>query len=93
MATGSATISSLDSTAASQTVVAANLGRTGLVLHNTDANDCYIAYGATATTSNGGYTEVILTGETWYMPSPIFTGVVYAIWSGDGSGGLSITEY
>jgi len=92
MATASATITALASTTASQQVVGANLFRTGLVLHNTDANACYIAYGVAATTVPGGFTEVINTGETWRMDVPLFTGAINAIWTGNGTGGLSITE-
>ena len=89
----SATLSSLASLATSQTLIAANTARLGLVVHNTDANALYIKFGATATTAIGGYTYKIPSDGTWEMtPTIVYTGIIDAIWLADGSGGASITE-
>jgi hypothetical protein len=86
-----ATLSSVNSSASSAQVLAANAARRMVIAQNDDANDCYLKYGATATTSdytvripgNGGY---------WEMPEPIYSGRIDAIWSADGGGALRVTE-
>jgi hypothetical protein len=74
----------VNSAATSVTIAAANTARVGLLLNNTDANDLYIKYGATATLTD--FTVRIPTGGYWEMPQPIYTGIIDGIWSADGSG-------
>jgi CDP-diacylglycerol pyrophosphatase len=87
-----ATLTSVNSAATSATLKASNASRVGLMIHNTDTNALKIKYGATATTSIGGYTVKIAADGFWEMPQPIYTGVVDGIWDADGAGGASITE-
>ncbi len=86
------TVTSVASLATNQTLLALNASRKGVILNNTDANDLYLKYGATATTSAGGWTYIIHAGATWEMSSPIYTGIIDGIWAADGSGVAEITE-
>jgi hypothetical protein len=89
--TATATLSALASKATSDTALAANTARKGVIMVNTDANDCRVKFGATASASSF---SVIVPGGggQWQMESPIYTGVIDAIWDADGSGSLFITE-
>jgi hypothetical protein len=87
-----ATVSHVDSLATTQQLLAVNVNRLGVVISNTDANDLYLKYGLTATTSSDGWTYIIRAGATWEMPLPIFCGRLDGIWSADGSGYAEITE-
>lgn len=86
-----ASLSALGSAAVNAQLLAANASRKGLILVNTDANDVYVKYGATASLTsfsvriagNGGY---------WEMPAPIYVGAIDAIWAADGAGSLYATE-
>lgn len=80
----------LASAATSAQVLAANTARRGLLLTNTDANDCYVYYGTTATAAK--FTVKIPPGGYWEMPVPPFQGRIDAIWSADGSGSLIGSE-
>lgn len=86
-----ASLSALASLATSAQLLAANSSRTGLMLVNTDANDCRIKYGTTASASSF---SAIVPGNNgyWEMPRPIYTGRIDAIWDADGSGSLFATE-
>ena len=85
-----ASITSLASLGTSQQALAANVGRRGLIVHNTDGNACYLKYGATA--SAASFTVVVAAGGSWTMPEPIYTGRIDAIWAADGTGSLFMTE-
>ena len=69
-----------------------NSVRRGAILVNTDANDLYIRFGTTASTSSGGWTYKIPSGATWEMPQPIFGGRIDGIWSAAGAGVAEMTE-
>ena len=89
----SAALTQVNSAATSQTLLAAKSprgSRGGVIIRNSDANNLYIAYADTATTS--AYTDVIEAGVTWEMPEPIYDGVISGIWAADGSGAAAITE-
>lgn len=87
-----ATLSKVDSLATNQTLVAANAGRNGLMIHNTDANPLYIKYGATAAIATS-FSVKIAADTLWEMPrTPIYTGQIDGIWSVDGVGSAFITE-
>lgn len=87
-----ATKTSVTSSGASVQIVAANVSRLGLVIYNDDANPLFINYGSTATTAIGGFSYKILSGATWEMPDPKFTGAVNGIWQAAGTSGISVTE-
>lgn len=87
------TITSVSSSTTSQAVVSANVSRSQVTLVNTDPNRCYIRLGSTAaTTSTGGFTDYLDEGDTTYIDGDEAEQAIQAIWSGDGSGGLSVTE-
>lgn len=86
----SATLSTLASTAASQTALAANTSRKGVIAYNSDAYAVLLKYGATASASS--FTVRIPSGGTWEMPEPVYTGIIDAIWEANGSGSLFLTE-
>jgi hypothetical protein len=85
-----ATLSTVASAATSAQALGSNPSRRGVIAVNTDANSCYLKYGATATTTSFSY--IIGPNVTWEMPNPVYTGRIDVIWSADGSGSLFITE-
>jgi hypothetical protein len=88
---GNATAVSLGASAASQTLKASNSARIGFFVTNTSANVSYINYGATAA-STSFVAMVPANGGYWVMPTPVYTGVLSAIWTGTGTGSLIGTE-
>src|SRR5688500_20166242 len=84
-----ATLSAVASSATSAAALAVNLDRRGLLAQNTDANDCYLKYGATAATNS--FTVIIPTNGYLEMPQPIYQGRIDVIWSVDGAGSLYLT--
>jgi hypothetical protein len=81
-----ATSISLASGTSSVQVLASNTSRRGVMLNNTDEYDCYVKYGTAATSVS--FAVKIPAGSYWEMPAPIYTGVIEAVWAGDGSGRL-----
>lgn len=86
----SSTDVSLASSASSAQLLAANADRRGLLLTNTDATDCYLYYGTTATSTK--FTVRIPSDGYWEMPYPIYTGRIDVIWAADGGGSLIGSE-
>lgn len=85
-------ITSVASSTASQTLLAQNLSRSTVIVHNTDEYPLFVNYGSTATTSPGGYSVKIPSGYMWEMPFPPYTGALNGIWLGNGTGSAAITE-
>lgn len=85
-----ANITSVNSTASSTTILAANGSRRGVTIHNTDSYTLLLKYGATASASS--YSVPIKPDTFWEMPDPVYTGRIDGIWLGDGSGAAIITE-
>ena len=85
-----ATLSTVASLATSQTVLAANTSRRGVLMVNTDANALRIKYGATASASS--FSVIISSGAYWEMPKPIYVGIIDGLWDADGSGSVFVTE-
>lgn len=88
-----AAVTTVDDTASSVSLLAANLVRKGVVIHNNSTSILYIKYGATATTASGGYTYKIPADGTFEMLDHIYTGAIDGIWSANSTGAASITEY
>lgn len=89
--TGSANLSKVDSATSSATLLAANPGRIGLIVQNTDANAVYLKYGTTASATS--FTVKIPANDGyWEMPQPAYTGRIDVLWAGDGSGSAFYTE-
>src|SRR4051794_24664239 len=82
-----ASISTINASAASQQLLAANTSRRGLALQNTDPQyGVYVKYGATATSTS--FTAYIGPMGYWEMPHPIYAGRIDAIWAAAGTGKL-----
>lgn len=86
-------VSSVNSSTTSQAVVSANVSRSGVTLVNTDGNRCYFRLGTSAaTTTSGGFTDYLNENDVAYLDGNEAEQAIQAIWSGDGTGGLSVTE-
>jgi hypothetical protein len=95
----SATLTSVAAAAITGVLITANAatvgvttGRLGLIIVNDTTNPAAIlriAYAATASAT--AYTDLILPGDTWEMPAPIFAGAVSGIWD-VAAGAARITE-
>lgn len=85
-----AVVTSVNSTNASTTLLAANANRIGATFYNTDANALYLKFGATASTSS--FTVKLNTDDYYELPNPVYRGVIDGIWAADGAGVCVITE-
>lgn len=86
------TITSVNSSTSSQLLIAADGSRTSLTIQNTDANTLFVAVGTTpATTAIGGFTFSRALNASATLTQPEAAQAIYGIWSGDGSGGATIT--
>ena len=86
------TITSVNSSTSSQTLLAADGTRTSVTIENTDANTLYVSVGTTpATTSAGGFTFSRVLNASATLTPPESQNALYGIWSGDGAGAATIT--
>ena len=86
------TITSVNSSVASQLLIAADGSRTSLTIQNTDPNTLYVAVGTTpATTAIGGFTFSRVLNASATLTPPDSHQAIYGIWGGDGAGGATIT--
>jgi hypothetical protein len=86
---GSDTASSVNSSASSVTIKAANARRRSLTIFNNSTAILYISHAATASAATAK--TAIAAGAFWQMPYPIYTGVVSGIWAA-ANGNASIYE-
>lgn len=84
----SASVTSVNDTASSTTLLSSNSSRRGFRLQNDSTQTAYVKYGTTATTSD--YTVQLLPGA--YLEEENYTGRVDCIWAADASGAMKITE-
>lgn len=88
---GTGTLTSVDSTTVSGTILAANPDRLGAVIYNTDANALYILLGAgTASASNLSWS--IAANSQYEVPFG-YTGIIVGAWAADGAGAAKVTEF
>jgi hypothetical protein len=87
---GAATLSNVNDTASSTTLLAASATRKGAICHNDSTSILYLKYGATASATS--FTAKIPADGYWEMPEPIYTGIIDGIWSADASGAARLTE-
>lgn len=85
-----ATLSNINDTASSTSLLASTATRKGVMVTNDSTSDLYLKYGATASATS--FTVKIAAGGYWEMPEPIFTGALDGIWSADSTGAARITE-
>jgi hypothetical protein len=79
LASVAASIISVTLAAASAAVVGTSPGRMGMVVVNDSTTaTLYLAYAATASLT--AYTYKVLPGQTFEMPSPLYSGLVSGIW-------------
>ena len=91
-----ATVTSVNSSNASQTIIASNRLRAGLSISNTDANILYLKLGggtASATSFTVALAGATSTGISYYEVPYGFTGEITGIWAADGSGAALVTEF
>lgn len=86
-----ATLTQVNSSNTSQTILASNANRIGALIFNTDANNLYLAFTASAATTSA-FTVKIAAGGYYEFPQPVYRGQVTGIWDVDGSGAAVITE-
>ena len=84
----SADESIIAASASSVVVLAANTARNGATFWNISSAVCYLNLGATSSTSV--YTTQINPGGSYILPTPIYTGIISAIWT-SAIGSLQIT--
>lgn len=90
---GTATLSNVNDSATTQTILALNTSRKNAIVVNDSVQFLYLAYAATATTT--AFTWLISPGQNWNMLADtgwLYTGVLSGIWVADGDGAARITE-
>src|SRR5262245_44905336 len=81
-------VSSVNDTASSTTLLSANTARIGMRIWNDSTVDLYVKCGTTASTTS--YT--VKMGPNAYLEEVQYTGRVDGIWASDASGAARITE-
>lgn len=84
-----ATVTSVNDTNASTTLLASNDARLGATIFNDSTAILYLKLGATASTSS--FTVKMAQDDYYEVPSG-YTGIIDGIWSADASGAARITE-
>lgn len=87
---GTGTITSVNDTAVSTTLLASNANRLGGSIYNDSTVALYAKCGATASTTS--FTVIIQPNGYWEIPFH-YTGIIDGIWASDASGAARITEY
>jgi hypothetical protein len=91
-ATATSAVTNVAASATSVTLKAPNASRKGLYIFNAGTANLFVKLGATATTTTS-FTVMIAPNGFWELPdTPIYTGVVDAIWSATGGNGALVTE-
>ena len=89
--TAAASVTSVNDTASSTQLLAANAQRLGGTFFNDSTEVLYLKLGTTATTSS--FTVKIAAGGYYELPTPvIYVGKIDGIWANDASGKVLITE-
>lgn len=86
-----ATLSSVNDSASSVSLLAANSGRKGFVIYNDSTEILYVAFSATATTSAFTY-RLVPTATLECYGEKNYTGAISGIWASNASGAARITE-
>lgn len=84
------TVTSVDDSTSSVTIIAANSSRKEVEFQNTSSGNLFLRKGTTAaTTASGGYT-VKIPQDGYYRTD--YTGAFRGIWDADAGGSVTITE-
>lgn len=84
-----ATLTSVAGATSSTALLASNGNRKGMMIFNDSTAILYLAFASSASTT--AYTVQVAPGGFYEMPSPIYTGALYGIWSA-ANGNARITE-
>ena len=82
-------VTSVASSAASVTILAANANRKGAMITNDSTANLYLKLGAVASTTS--YTTKLIPGAYYEVPPPVYTGVIDGIWDAV-NGNARVTE-
>ena len=85
------TQTSVASSAADVTILAANTGRKGATISNDDANALLVLLGA-GTASATVYSVKLFPDDYFEVPAG-YTGIIKGIWLADGAGSARVTEF
>lgn len=88
------TVTTIYSTTGPQQIVAADGTRTSIIAENSDDNRCYVLIGDPAivgAVSSTNYSFSLVEGAEASIDAPEVYDQMWAIWAGDGSGGLQVT--
>jgi len=86
-----ATVTSVNDTASSTTLLSSNSARLGASFYNDSTSTLYLKCGTTASTTD--FTVKLSPSEFFELSQPVYTGRVDGIWSSDSTGAVRITEY
>lgn len=84
-----ATLSNVNDTNVSTTLLAANANRLGATIHNDSTAVLYVKFGATASTTSF---TVKMVADAYYEVPFWYTGRIDGIWASDASGAARVTE-
>lgn len=86
-----ATLTNVNDTNVSTTLLALNTSRLAAYIHNDSTSILYVKFGTTASTTS--YTVKLIADAFYELPNnPIYTGRIDGIWSADSTGAARITE-
>jgi len=85
-----ATLSNVNDSASSVSLLASNTSRLGATFYNDSTTTLYLKLGTTASTTS--YTVQLPPNGYYELPMPVYTGAIDGIWSADASGAVRITE-
>lgn len=86
---GTGTVTSVNDTATSTTLLAANASRLGAIIYNDSEAVLYVKLGATASTTS--FTYKVAASGTVEIPFG-YTGIIDGVWASDSTGAARITE-
>lgn len=93
MASVTATLSNVSSSASNVTLLAANTKRCMATFYNDSTQICYLKFGATATSSS--YTVQLAAGAYYELPAcdgrGVYTGIIDGIWAA-ANGNMRVTS-
>lgn len=87
----SATVTQVGDATASTQLANSNAARSGLIVTNQSSAVLYLKYGSGASATS--LTVVLNQGDTFEMPSPIYTGTIFGAWASDAGGFAYVTEW
>lgn len=89
---GTGTVTSVNDSASSQTLLAANSSRKGFTIFNDSTEILYVKFGATASTTS--YAVKMQPGDYYEaLAGTLYTGIIDGIWANNASGAARITEF